>query len=158
MKLSLVSRRPLIRASVTLMAIAAGAPGLAQPQARPTSPPGNTGELPIGSDVAADTLLADAQALAPEIRVGVRYATSNSFTGAPIAGYNATTGRPLDMGTPFDTFSPAAHTANPSGVALENRHHLPRLMEAKGFVNYDQEWWHYTHDVPDPVRFDRVIY
>lgn len=65
--------------------------------------------------------------------------------------------KPLDTGTPFDTFSPVAHTANASGIALENRHRLQRLMEAEGFVNYDQEWWHYTFDVPYPVRFDRVI-
>ena len=71
---------------------------------------------------------------------------------------DAATGQPLDMGTPFDTFSPAAHTANASGTALENRRRLQRLMEAEGFVNYDQEWWHYTYDVANPVRFDRVIH
>jgi len=86
-------------------------------------------------------------------------AAAGSISASPSSTLvDATTGRPLDMGTPFDTFSPAAHTANASGVALEKRHHLPRLMEAEDFVNYDQEWWHYTHDVPDPVRFDRVIY
>jgi D-alanyl-D-alanine dipeptidase len=31
-------------------------------------------------------------------------------------------------------------------------------MEAEGFVNYEQEWWHYTYDVSNPVRFDRVIH
>jgi D-alanyl-D-alanine dipeptidase len=71
---------------------------------------------------------------------------------------DTTTNAFLDMGTPFDTFSPAAHTANAIGRALENRRHLQRLMEAEGFVNYDQEWWHYSYDVPDPVRFDRVIH
>lgn len=201
------------------------------------APPVNTGELPTASDAVADSLLADVQALAPGIRVGLRYATADNFTGAPIAGYegnhaylrreaaaalarverraeaeglalyvfdayrpvratlamvdwtertgrqnlirdgyiasrsrhnlglaidltlvDAATGTFLDMGTPFDTFSPAAHTANAAGRPLENRHHLQRLMEAEGFVNYDQEWWHYTYDVPDPVRFDRVIH
>jgi D-alanyl-D-alanine dipeptidase len=27
-------------------------------------------------------------------------------------------------------------------------------MESEGFKNYDQEWWHFSYDVPDPVRFD----
>ena len=51
----------------------------------------------------------------------------------------AASGKPLDMGTPFDTFSSAAHTANASGTALENRRLLQRLMESEGFANYDQE-------------------
>jgi D-alanyl-D-alanine dipeptidase len=66
-------------------------------------------------------------------------------------------GRELEMGTPFDTFSSAAHTANASGVAAVNRQKLKTAMESEGFVNYDQEWWHFSFDVPNPVRFDRVI-
>ena len=68
-----------------------------------------------------------------------------------------TTGRELEMGTPFDTFSSAAHTANASGEAAANRQTLKRAMEAEGFVNYDQEWWHYSYDAPNPLRFDRVV-
>jgi D-alanyl-D-alanine dipeptidase len=67
------------------------------------------------------------------------------------------TGRELAMGTPFDTFSPAAHTANATGEVARNRATLVRLMQAEGWVNYPQEWWHFSYDVPDPVRFDRVI-
>jgi zinc D-Ala-D-Ala dipeptidase len=66
-------------------------------------------------------------------------------------------GRELEMGTPFDTFSAAAHTANASGLAATNRQKLKSAMEAEGFVNYDQEWWHYTFNVPNPLRFDRPI-
>jgi D-alanyl-D-alanine dipeptidase len=66
-------------------------------------------------------------------------------------------GRELEMGTPFDTFSPAAHTANATGLAATNRQKLKSAMEAEGFVNYDQEWWHYTFNVPNPLRFDRPI-
>ena len=235
-------QRPLVAALGTLAFAACATVGGQQPVA-PATPStaaaraANTADLATVSDAAADSLLADVQSLAPQIRVGLRYATSNNFTGAPITGYegnhaylrreaavalarvsrraqaeglalyvfdayrpvratlamvdwtertgrqnlirdgyiasrsrhnlglaidltlvDAATGEPLDMGTPFDTFSPAAHTANASGVALENRHRLQRLMEAEGFVNYDQEWWHYTFDVPDPVRFDRVIH
>ena len=67
------------------------------------------------------------------------------------------TGRELDMGTPFDTFSAAAHTANASGRVALNRQKLKTAMEKEGFVNYDQEWWHFSFDVPNPLRFDRVI-
>ena len=66
-------------------------------------------------------------------------------------------GRELEMGTPFDTFSAAAHTANATGVAAANRQRLKTAMERRGFTNYDQEWWHYTYDVPNPVRMDKVI-
>jgi len=67
------------------------------------------------------------------------------------------TGRELDMGTPFDTFSTAAHTANASGQVALNRQKLKTAMEKEGFVNYDQEWWHFSFNVPNPLRFDRVI-
>ncbi len=67
------------------------------------------------------------------------------------------TGQELEMGTPFDTFSAAAHTANASGLAAVNRQKLKAAMEAEGFLNYDQEWWHYTFNVPNPLRFDRPI-
>jgi D-alanyl-D-alanine dipeptidase len=68
-----------------------------------------------------------------------------------------TTGNELEMGTPFDTFSAAAHTANASGLAAVNRQKLKTAMEAEGFQNYDQEWWHYTFSVATPLRFDRPI-
>jgi D-alanyl-D-alanine dipeptidase len=67
------------------------------------------------------------------------------------------TRRELEMGTPFDTFSAAAHTANASGVAAANRQILKAAMEREGFVNYDQEWWHFSFNVPNPLRFDRPI-
>ena len=67
------------------------------------------------------------------------------------------TGQELEMGTPFDTFSAAAHTANASGLVAVNRQKLKAAMEAEGFQNYDQEWWHYTFNVPTPLRFDRPI-
>ncbi|MFL5594024.1 MAG: M15 family metallopeptidase, partial [Gemmatimonadaceae bacterium] len=62
-----------------------------------------------------------------------------------------------EMGTPFDTFSAAAHTANASGATAANRQRLKAAMEARGFLNYEKEWWHYTMNVPNPVRFDRPI-
>ena len=200
------------------------------------SPPVNTAELPIVSDAAADTLLADVRAEAPEIVVALRYATPDNFTGAPLPGYEGNHAylrrqaaaalarvqrslrpkglglkifdayRPvratlamvewtkrakredllrdgyiasrsrhnlglavdltlirladsteLEMGTPFDTFSEAAHTANAVGLAAANRQLLKAAMESEGFTNYDQEWWHFTFSLPDQLRFDRVI-
>jgi zinc D-Ala-D-Ala dipeptidase len=67
------------------------------------------------------------------------------------------TGAELDMGTPFDTFSASAHTANATGPVAANRQRLKAAMEAEGFANYDREWWHYSYALPDAVRFDRVI-
>ena len=67
------------------------------------------------------------------------------------------TGRELDMGTAFDTFSAAAHTANATGLVATNRQLLKTAMEREGFTNYDPEWWHYSFTVPRPLRFDRVI-
>ena len=66
-------------------------------------------------------------------------------------------GRELEMGTAFDTFSVAAHTANATGIAATNRQRLKAVMEREGFVNYDQEWWHFSFSVPNPLRFDRPI-
>jgi D-alanyl-D-alanine dipeptidase len=66
-------------------------------------------------------------------------------------------GQELDMGTPFDTFSAAAHPGNASGEVASNRRLLALLMQAEGFVPYDKEWWHFSYDVPNPLRFDLVI-
>jgi zinc D-Ala-D-Ala dipeptidase len=67
------------------------------------------------------------------------------------------TGAELDMGTPFDTFAEAAHTANAVGRILQNRKTLVRAMEAEGFRNYDQEWWHFSYHVEGALPFDMVI-
>lgn len=52
----------------------------------------------------------------------------------------------LDMGTDFDVFDPLAHTDDPRITAAQraNRQRLKRAMEARGFVNYPAEWWHYS--------------
>lgn len=67
------------------------------------------------------------------------------------------TGRPLDMGTPFDTFGGEAHTANATGEVARNRAILVEAMEAEGFENYDQEWWHFSYPLDDTVPFDVPI-
>lgn len=67
-------------------------------------------------------------------------------------------GTELDMGTPFDTFSEAAHTANATGRPLHYRQILVRVMESEGFTNYEKEWWHFTYPVPGALPFDRAIH
>ncbi len=68
------------------------------------------------------------------------------------------TRRPLEMGTPFDTFSEAAHTANATGEAAKNRKLLVDAMTAEGFENYDQEWWHFLMHLPSEPRFDVPVH
>jgi D-alanyl-D-alanine dipeptidase len=58
------------------------------------------------------------------------------------------------MGTAFDHFDATAHTANASGQVAANRKILVDAMAAEGFVNYENEWWHFSFDVADPVPFD----
>lgn len=67
------------------------------------------------------------------------------------------TGVALDMGTPFDTFAEAAHTANAEGRVRRNRQILVRAMEAEGFSNYAQEWWHFSYPVEGALPFDMII-
>jgi zinc D-Ala-D-Ala dipeptidase len=64
------------------------------------------------------------------------------------------TGIEFDMGTPFDEFSERAHTANATGLQATNRAILGDAMRRAGFVNYVDEWWHFSFDVPDPMPFD----
>ncbi|WP_043263322.1 M15 family metallopeptidase [Streptomyces sp. CT34] len=52
----------------------------------------------------------------------------------------------LDMGTGFDCFDTLAHPLDPRvrGRQLANRLLLRKGLERAGFVNYADEWWHYT--------------
>lgn len=67
------------------------------------------------------------------------------------------TGRELDMGTGFDTFSIDAHTRSAEGPELANRLILRDAMEKAGFAPYDDEWWHFAVPMANAPRFDRVI-
>lgn len=204
-------RAPLLLAA--LAQLAACAPAAARSAAAPADCP----------PVAPGTLV-DVHSLARSIRIEMRYATADNFTGAPLPGYErprallrpeaaqallrvhrrlgeegygikvwdayrpvrATramvdwadrtgnrwvieqgyvaersghnrggtvdvtlirrkSGREAEMGTPYDHFSPAAHTANAGGQVQDNRQRLVRAMEAEGFRNYDKEWWHFGY-------------
>ena len=54
----------------------------------------------------------------------------------------------LEMGTGYDCFDELSHTDSGliSDEARRNRQLLRSIMEAAGFSNYSQEWWHYTLD------------
>jgi zinc D-Ala-D-Ala dipeptidase len=54
-------------------------------------------------------------------------------------------GEELDMGTPFDAFTPLSHHGN-QGISPEaqmNRHLLMGIMTTAGWDFYRNEWWHY---------------
>jgi D-alanyl-D-alanine dipeptidase len=55
-------------------------------------------------------------------------------------------GAELDMGTPFDFFSPRAapSSRDVSAPAQTNRALLARAMRRRGFMSYRKEWWHFT--------------
>ena len=201
-----------------------------------SAPPVETAELATASDSVASLLLTDVQSLDSSIRVELRYATPNNFTGSPLPGYqanrallqheparalakvardlrsaglallvydayrpvratdammewtrragrqdlvrngyiasrsrhnlgaaidltlvDASTGQALDMGTPFDTFSEDAHTANASETSAMSRQRLVQAMERHGFANYEKEWWHFSYPVTREVRMDLII-
>jgi zinc D-Ala-D-Ala dipeptidase len=65
-------------------------------------------------------------------------------------------GHELDMGTPFDFFSPKSWTADSSLTAEQhdNRMLLTAAMRRHGFRGYDKEWWHFTlRGEPFPETF-----
>jgi D-alanyl-D-alanine dipeptidase len=67
----------------------------------------------------------------------------------------------LDMGTPFDFFSPRAAPSDRSvsGEAQANRALLAQAMRRHGFIRYRKEWWHFTLG-GEPFRdryFDFVV-
>lgn len=61
-------------------------------------------------------------------------------------------GLPLDMGTPFDTFTDDAHITAESYLvkkgrisrhARKARQLLRKVLTDNGFMTYSREWWHY---------------
>jgi zinc D-Ala-D-Ala dipeptidase len=73
-----------------------------------------------------------------------RYSGHNRGATVDLTVVHLRGGRELDMGTPYDTFSDAAHTANATGQVAANRQILLDAMRAEGFSNYEKEWWHFS--------------
>ena len=67
-----------------------------------------------------------------------------------------TTGKELDMGSPFDFFGEISHP-DYRGITddqYDNRMLLQRVMMRHGFVPIDCEWWHFTlADEPYPNTY-----
>lgn len=87
-----------------------------------------------------------------------RRSRHNQGVAVDLTLVDPTSGTELDMGTPFDTFAEAAHTANAAGRPLRYRQILVRVMESEGFTNYEKEWWHFSYPVPNALPFDKVIH
>lgn len=70
--------------------------------------------------------------------------------------FDMSTGKELDMGSPFDLFSVASHP-DYQGITEEqysNRMTLRRSMIRNGFKPIDCEWWHFTlEDEPYPETY-----
>ncbi len=70
-------------------------------------------------------------------------------------------GHELDMGTPFDFFSPLSWpaAASVSGEAKANRTLLAAAMRRRGFRPYQKEWWHFTlsHEPFPDAYFDLPV-
>jgi D-alanyl-D-alanine dipeptidase len=68
----------------------------------------------------------------------------------------------IDMGTGYDCSDVKAHTASSAITPIQRRwrNELVAVMARQGFVNYSQEWWHFSlpgagaaaYDFPIPPR------
>lgn len=66
-------------------------------------------------------------------------------------------GSELDMGTPYETYTAEANTANATGAVAQNRGVLVEAMESAGFENYEGEWWHFNFFVPGAEALDEPL-
>ncbi|MGH9281127.1 MAG: M15 family metallopeptidase [Acidimicrobiales bacterium] len=81
----------------------------------------------------------------------------NSGQAVDLTLVERSTGRDIDMGTGYEAFGPAVHTANATGVAAENRAILVNAMHAEGFENYPGEWWHFNYFVAGAKVLDEPV-
>ena len=66
------------------------------------------------------------------------------------------TGKEVDMGSPFDLFSPRSHpdSRDVTDEQYANRMLLQKVMVRNGFEPIDCEWWHFTlRDEPYPDTY-----
>ncbi len=61
--------------------------------------------------------------------------------------YDLKTGKPVEMVSGYDEFSPRAYPRYPGGTDRQRwyRKVLRRMMEAEGFHVYEWEWWHFNY-------------
>ncbi len=62
--------------------------------------------------------------------------------------YESSTGRPVEMVSGYDEFTPRAYPDYQGGTSLQRWHRelLRGTMEDAGFTVYDVEWWHFDYD------------
>ncbi|HVW01269.1 MAG TPA: serine hydrolase [Planctomycetaceae bacterium] len=71
----------------------------------------------------------------------------NRGSAVDLSMYSLADGKPVEMVSGYDEFSPRAFPDYPGGTALGrwNRELLRRAMEAEGFSVNEYEWWHFDH-------------
>jgi D-alanyl-D-alanine dipeptidase len=81
----------------------------------------------------------------PDFLADPRRGSPHSRGAAVDVNLSDDTGQLLDMGTPFDAFTPLSHhgATGISVTAQRNRMFLLGLMTAAGWDFYSKEWWHY---------------
>jgi zinc D-Ala-D-Ala dipeptidase len=82
-----------------------------------------------------------------------RKGSNHNRGGAVDLGLVKLDGTEVEMPTPYDTFTEAAHHGYSGGTQTARKHReiLREAMTAAGFTINKMEWWHY--DVPNPTRF-----
>ena len=76
-----------------------------------------------------------------------RRSRHNHGTTVDLGLVDRATGALVDMGTDFDTLTPASRTRAAQGAFLERRLRLKDAMEKEGFRAYFREWWHFQFEV-----------
>ena len=78
------------------------------------------------------------------LRLDVRYATPNNFTGRAVY---LKIGRQVSMPGGDDEMAERSHITYAGGTAEQRRRRdlLRAAMEAEGFLAYEPEWWHYDY-------------
>ena len=89
----------------------------------------------------------------PQARLDPRTGSNHNRGAAVDLTLAKADGGEVEMPTPFDTFSEAAHHGYDGGTGLsrQNRETLRAAMEGAGFKRNRMEWWHY--DLPDTKSY-----
>jgi len=69
----------------------------------------------------------------------------NRASSVDVSLYDLATGRPVEVVSGYDEFSPRSYRDYPGGTSLQRWHRglLRSAMEAEGFRSTREEWWHF---------------
>lgn len=90
----------------------------------------------------------------------VKQSTHSRGSAVDVTLLDMTTGKELDMGSPFDYFDEISHpdSEEVTREQYENRMILRNLMVNNGFIPYECEWWHFMlEDEPYPNTYFNFI-